>query len=1225
MATDHFDDEPHVERIARAMWSREPSGTAAVLVGAGFSRNAVPARAAGGRMPGWNDIYVEMVDQLYGSGDAASRKVQAWLLAQTGATSAYLRVAEEYEAQFRRDGLDKLILRHVPDQQFEPGPLHRELLQLPWADVLTTNWDTLLERAADSVEDRVYDVVRTADEIPEAIAPRIVKLHGSFPSTRPFIFTEEDFRTYPTRFAPFVNLAQQLAMEKTLVLLGFSGDDPNFLYWSGWVRDRLGAKAPPIYLVGALDLNSSRRRMLEARGVQPIDLARLPQFSAWPDGMRVQNANLWFLERLRASEPYPARRWPRPQSGFVPPLTLAAPRSDPCAPPPELAFRGGDAVPRLLHLTDHCRRLRLAYPGWVVPPLDAAAYVWGEMRRMLEDARSGLSDLLPTQRLAALYEFDWLLQVSLVPLALTLGDEVTALLDDMEPGFDALDVPQADMFRSLVLSVVRHAREIGDDALFDRWADWLEPRVAHGPDERDDLTYQRCLHLRANLDLGRLEEMVGSWNVGGDPYWIVRRAGLLSDLGRDDDVKDLSLQALTEIRRRTTRGADDIASWSRESYAMLLRSTVLYGDLGSWDDHKAVRDRFDQRQELLAARGCTGRQDFHRLIESLDRAPPALYASIERRTRFDIGSSSFKLRFGGLPAAERRLLAYKAMRYLDETGLPALIGNVRVGAQLLENVARWLIDVEPNIAIDASMRGGAKPGSDAFEDVFSRATVASADPENADRLVGKLLRLAATAHERIGPSGLGAAFWLDRLRVAVELTSRFVLRIPRRAPDALRLALTLHATPGLIQPVGIPDEIAKLIARSLEAMDESDAVRELPVLFNVPVTPDPGGHGEQFDPTNVVTTLPKDLRRSSEWADAVALALRAAMVPETRSYAVRRLELMHEAGLLDEAERRTFGEALWTAGSLIDGLPGGTDYHPVAFLDRPAPEGVDPGPSVALAMLPHDLTDAGVSSKALTALLANDDFVLDGSELVEQTERLRRFVEDHPPAPKHPDIMGDRRRDLIEQTSLIFAKLARRAQGVETARPAIGGLADLGKHPLRIEPAIASLVALGLMDTDAALGHLRTLHASSEPADARLLEMSLYEMLDAPCADTTFEHAVWNDVATTLVARRPVPLVACLGSLIKVFSREPGRVPTSLDRQISLALDLILVETRPGQGPVPLVYEPFVVRFRSAMLAARLVRADRGAREVMEAWRSAVDADPLPDVRRAWRVGSATD
>ena len=72
-----------------------------------------------------------------------------------------------------------------------------------------------------------------------ASRPRIVKLHGSLPAQFPLIVTEEDYRTYPTKFAPFVNTVQQAMMETVFLLIGFSGDDPNFLNWSGWVRDNL--------------------------------------------------------------------------------------------------------------------------------------------------------------------------------------------------------------------------------------------------------------------------------------------------------------------------------------------------------------------------------------------------------------------------------------------------------------------------------------------------------------------------------------------------------------------------------------------------------------------------------------------------------------------------------------------------------------------------------------------------------------------------------------------------------------------------------------------------------------------------------------------------------------------------------------------------------------------------------------------------------------------------
>ena len=84
-------------------------------------------------------------------------------------------------------------LGNIPDLNIEPSGIHVELLELPWVDVFTTNYDTLLERASAKVVTRRYEPVVNKDDIPYAIKPRIVKLHGSFPSERPFIITEEDY------------------------------------------------------------------------------------------------------------------------------------------------------------------------------------------------------------------------------------------------------------------------------------------------------------------------------------------------------------------------------------------------------------------------------------------------------------------------------------------------------------------------------------------------------------------------------------------------------------------------------------------------------------------------------------------------------------------------------------------------------------------------------------------------------------------------------------------------------------------------------------------------------------------------------------------------------------------------------------------------------------------------------------------------------------------------
>ena len=312
-----FPDRQHIEAIRRALWSKGRGAGAAVMVGAGMSQNAVPTHPEHRRMPDWSTLVLSLIDRLYPAGQATDRRRDE-LLSQVGATSTAVRLAEEFAATFGRSALDDAVLQAVPDTEFAPGPLHELLLELPWADVLTTNYDTLLERAARNTLGQSYSVVQSPEEIPTAIRPRIAKLHGSFPATRPFILTEEDFRTYPRRFAPFVNLAQQVMMENVFCLVGFSGDDPNFLYWTGWVRDNLGSYAPKIYLCGLLDLSASQRRLLHERNVIPVDFTPL-----FADDLRYRDrASLhgsaleWFLRSLKRGRPYDPLEWPNPASAM---------------------------------------------------------------------------------------------------------------------------------------------------------------------------------------------------------------------------------------------------------------------------------------------------------------------------------------------------------------------------------------------------------------------------------------------------------------------------------------------------------------------------------------------------------------------------------------------------------------------------------------------------------------------------------------------------------------------------------------------------------------------------------------------------------------------------------------------------------------------------------------------------------------------------------------------
>ena len=379
-----FRDQSHIDQVRDALWKRY--GGASVMIGSGLSRNARKTGPDAESLPTWREVGGAIHNKLYPQMDRGSQGIE---IGQMEVTDNLLRVAQEYEAAFGRLDLHRLLRQLIRDDDFTPGDAHTRLLRLPWCDVFTTNWDTLLERASDSVVECNYSVVRTIDEIPLAYGQRIFKLHGSFPAYFPLILTEEDYRTYPAKFAPLVNTVQQAMMETVFCLIGFSGDDPNFLHWSGWVRDNLGAAAPKIYLAGWLGLSSHRRRMLEDRNVVPIDLARHPKAGEWPEHLRHDYATEWILHTLERGRPYDVTDWPTRRTWRYEPipddlqrvvkLDFEEPKNEALLLPTKESENPSEMVKQTLDTWSHNRRL---YPRWLAVPAQCATQYQLQHRRL---------------------------------------------------------------------------------------------------------------------------------------------------------------------------------------------------------------------------------------------------------------------------------------------------------------------------------------------------------------------------------------------------------------------------------------------------------------------------------------------------------------------------------------------------------------------------------------------------------------------------------------------------------------------------------------------------------------------------------------------------------------------------------------------------------------------------------------------------------------------------
>jgi hypothetical protein len=149
---DSSNDQNPIQRLAEYLAENKAS----VVVGAGFSRNAIPIDAACPEIfPLWEDIASELYFRVYHLLNEDFQKGQDNLENEL----TPLEIASLFEFKFGRTELDTLIRKIIPDEKYRPGEAHTHLLSLPWKNVFTTNFDTLLDRAnTDDLKDK-YSVL----------------------------------------------------------------------------------------------------------------------------------------------------------------------------------------------------------------------------------------------------------------------------------------------------------------------------------------------------------------------------------------------------------------------------------------------------------------------------------------------------------------------------------------------------------------------------------------------------------------------------------------------------------------------------------------------------------------------------------------------------------------------------------------------------------------------------------------------------------------------------------------------------------------------------------------------------------------------------------------------------------------------------------------------------------------------------------------------------------
>ncbi len=939
-------DFPALEQLARALWRAGTARGAAVLVGAGFSRNAIRAADDTPEPPLWNDLAFKMAAQLYPKNPEAAP------------TGAPLRLAEEYRTYFGQAALDEFVRKNVPDKAWEPGPLHRALLDLPWSDVLTTNWDTLLERTALTGTD--YEIVRTPAEVAHAAPRRIIKLHGSIGTSEHFIFAEEDYRTYPARYAVFMNLARQIFIENELCLVGFSGDDPNFLQWSGWVRDHLGENARRIYLVGALNLGSAQRKFLEARNISPIDLTDLVSHEQ-TSAERQKAAARQFLTFLAKAEPKSISGWrPADQNAYP------APPAD--AKDIQRQYRDLDlAASLLVESAKVWRSDREGYPPWLIcPAARRQEMIWRS--NSLRPKLGAIFEKLNTeQRASILYEIVWRYATTLQPIS----EELAGLL---LPVGDPANICGLNTRQQLDISLalLRAARRAGDEAAFARLMGAIKNSASFSIEVQLEATYQQCLFARDRLDYGQLSAEIEGL-VGEDPMWQVKKAALHCDLGEFTKAAELIVRASAELERLQRKDQRSLAIRSRRAWVQWLLPSTARGEFRvrktPWPAEFRQID-YEPAKEIDAIRNDAENQTRNRQEES-----------VEQVARFEAGfyqDKSSTVRFQSNQSAT----PLEELDYIIETvGIPTrlhyyhLTGSVAMSAIELDyaRTVPWYIRF---------LREIPSPLDRPFERYFGRVAVANLTIDVAAKLYSDVAKAVKFWRNRVATasnvSDVDELHSIQRLRIYIEVLSRLATRLDSNAAsDSFELAKSLASDAALVHP-WLFAETKHLASYSIQSVAPTRRSGLVLAALEFPLSGEKIPEKVPFEWGNPVDLLfeTEPLRPPGDrrWTQCIERLLHASLASSlSRPEATLRLFYLSKWHCLTDEEQLQYNDVLW---SEIDDspfpLPARTHLLSPTLASVPGPRQAEAIAKVSTILFDKDITETMTLPNALSSLDIQD-------------------------------------------------------------------------------------------------------------------------------------------------------------------------------------------------------------------------------------------------------------
>ena len=274
----------NLSKLDQRLLSAAAHGNLVPFVGSGVSRHATTSDPKA--FPTWIGLLTELEQIAESKGYIRpEERTQIQDLVNSG---KFLMAAQALRSVLPNDLLDQVLRDRFNPPDALPGALHRAILQLRPALIITTNYDLLLEDAF-AQEYRKVPQSLTYKEAPAVQAilqshrqwvdrPTIFKIHGSALNPAEAILAELDYRNLLYREPGYRMVLSAVFVTKVVLMIGFSFQDPEIRFVLEGLRDSLKYRSSPDYIVLPADANNSveRVRWRQDFGIDTIEYEPSP-------------------------------------------------------------------------------------------------------------------------------------------------------------------------------------------------------------------------------------------------------------------------------------------------------------------------------------------------------------------------------------------------------------------------------------------------------------------------------------------------------------------------------------------------------------------------------------------------------------------------------------------------------------------------------------------------------------------------------------------------------------------------------------------------------------------------------------------------------------------------------------------------------------------------------------------------------------------------------------